>query len=99
MKAQLTCPRVWSVRPLPGKRLHVTFSTGEARVYERTPLLRDEAFRALEDEQLFRQVHPDPHGYAVIWNDQIELVESGLWINGKPLEPDAEPLPRSAIAP
>ncbi len=28
-------------------------------------------------------------GYAVIWNDEIYLAESELWLNGTPAEPGA----------
>jgi hypothetical protein len=68
-------------------RLHVTFSTGDARVYDCGPLLSEEAFRPLANEQLFQQVQADRHGYGVIWNDEIDLAESELWINAEPVEP------------
>lgn len=89
MQTALTYPRVQSVRPLPGKRLFVTFSTGEARIYNCQPLLEEETFRPLADESIFRQAHPDAHGYAVIWSDDIDLAESEIWINGEPTEPNA----------
>ena len=91
MKAQTTYPTVRSVRPLPDMKLQVSFSTGEVRIYDCGPLLSQPPFRALEDERLFSQVHPAPHGYAVIWNDEIDLAESELWIHGAPIEPDAAP--------
>ena len=89
MQTALTYPRVRSVRPLPAKKLFVTFSTGEARIYDCQPLLQEEAFRGLADEAIFQQVHPDPHGYAVIWSDEIDLAESEIWVNGRPTEPNA----------
>ena len=89
MKTALTYPRVQSVRPLRGRKLLVTFSTGEARIYDCEPLLREEAFQPLADEAVFRQVRPDPHGYAVIWSDEIDLAESEIWLNGEPTDPNA----------
>ena len=86
MKTELAYPAVRSVRPLPERRLEVTFSAGEVRIYDCRPLLNQEPFRALQDDSLFRRVHADPHGYAVIWNDEIDLAESELWINGTPAE-------------
>jgi uncharacterized protein DUF2442 len=86
MQTQVTYTRVRAVRPLPDKKLLVTFATSETRIYDCKPLLSDEAFRPLADEALFRQVRPDPHGYGVIWSDEIDLAESELWINGKPAE-------------
>lgn len=88
MQTEVTYPLVRAVRPLPGKKLFVTFSTGEARIYDCQPLLAEEAFRALADETLFQQVRPDRHGYAVIWSDEIDLAESEIWINGQPAEPN-----------
>ena len=86
MQTQVTYARVRAVRPLPDKTLLVTFSTGETRIYDCNPLLNEEAFRPLANETLFRQVRPDPHGYGVIWSDEIDLAESELWINGKPAD-------------
>ncbi|MFT5142206.1 MAG: hypothetical protein ACI80V_001749 [Rhodothermales bacterium] len=79
-------PRVASVRPLPRKRLLVEFRNHDRRVYDCTPLLEKEVFAPLAQEPLFRMVHADPHGYAVIWNDAIDLAESELWLNGVPVQ-------------
>jgi hypothetical protein len=90
MDTLLTYPRVRSVRPLAGKRLLVAFATGEERFYDCGPLLAESAFAALADETVFQQVRPDPHGYGVIWNDEIDLAESELWINGTSAEQEKE---------
>jgi len=37
----------------------------------------------LENEAVFQCARPDPHGYAVIWNDDVDLAESEIWLNGK----------------
>src|SRR5579859_2605371 len=91
MKAETTFPTVRAVQALPGKKLQVNFSTGEVRIYDCRPLLSQHPFDALEDESLFMRVHADPHGYAVIWNDEIDLAESELWLHGTPAEPGAAP--------
>ena len=91
MQTQVTYPRVQAVRALPAKKLLVTFSTGETRVYDCQPLLREEAFRPLADEALFQQVRPDQHDYGVIWSEAIDLAESELWTNGTRAEPNARP--------
>lgn len=84
MKAAPAYPKVASVEPLEGKRLRVEFRNGDKRIYDCTPLLKDKAFSALTQDSLFRTVRSDPHGYAVIWNDAIDLAESELWLHGKP---------------
>jgi Protein of unknown function (DUF2442) len=86
MTATTTYPKIASVQPLEGKRLLVDFRNGVRKVYDCTPLLKREAFRPLSHEPLFRTVHADPHGYAVIWNDAIDLAESELWLRGQPVE-------------
>ena len=90
MQTQVTYPRVQAVQALPAKKLLVTFSTGETRVYDCQPLLREEPFRPLADEALFQQARPDQHGYGVIWSDSIDLAESELWANGQRAEPEKE---------
>ena len=77
-----TYPKVTAVTPLAGKRLRVTFANGEVRVYDCTALLADAAFRLLHDEAIFRSVQADPHGYGVIWSDDLDLSESELWLGG-----------------
>jgi hypothetical protein len=80
-------PKVISVRPLPGKRLRVEFDNGDVREYDCAPLLELPAFQALKDEGFFRSVRADSHGYGIIWNDEVDLAESELWIHGTPVSP------------
>ncbi len=75
-------PRVDAVQPLPGRRLRVRFSNGRSSVYDCTSLLADSAFRLLADEAFFRNVRADPHGFGVVWNDEVDLSESELWLHG-----------------
>ncbi|MDD2230018.1 MAG: DUF2442 domain-containing protein [Candidatus Cloacimonetes bacterium] len=37
----------------------------------------------IKDEHLFKQVRADSMGYGVVWNDDLDLSESELWINGR----------------
>jgi hypothetical protein len=82
-----TYPRIKAVLPKPGKRLIVEFDNGVVKVYDCTPLLANQTFQPLQDEALFRCAHADAHGCGVIWNDEIDLAESELWIHGEPAEP------------
>ena len=81
--AMATYPKVKSVIPLSGKQLFVTFITGDTRVYDCAPLLNESSFYSLRDDAFFRNVHVDQTGYGVVWNDNVDLSESELWINGK----------------
>jgi hypothetical protein len=75
-------PRVTHVEPLPDKRLRVTFATGNTKLYDCTPLMDDPAFAALKEDCFFNNVHADAHGYGAVWNDNVDLSESELWIHG-----------------
>ncbi len=81
-----TYPKIRNVSPKPGKTLLVTFDNGDRKVYDCTPLLENEVFRPLKEDAIFRCVHADSHGYGVVWNDDIDLAESEIWINGKNAE-------------
>ena len=81
--AMATYPKVMSVTPLSGKQLFVTFITGDTRVYDCSPLLKESSFYPLIDDAFFKNVHVDQTGYGVVWNDNVDLSESELWINGK----------------
>ena len=70
--------------------LLVDLENGVSKVYDCTPLLKENPFRPLEDEALFRCAHVEPHGYAVVWNDDIDLAESELWLNGQSVEHRAQ---------
>ncbi len=76
-------PRLKSVKPLAGKRLCVTFVNDAVRIYDCGHLLESEPFKRLRDETFFRCVHVEPHGYAVVWDEQLDLAESELWLHGK----------------
>ncbi|MBF0549911.1 MAG: DUF2442 domain-containing protein [Deltaproteobacteria bacterium] len=75
-------PKVKSVEVLSGHRLKIVFVNGAVRYYDCNPLLEQPAFHVLKDEGFFRNVHPDAHGYGIVWNDNLDLAESELWVNG-----------------
>jgi hypothetical protein len=75
-------PRISAVEPLEGFRLRVTFANGVTKLYDCTPLLHDEVFESLRDAGFFKNVQAEPGGYAVVWNDQVDLSESEIWEHG-----------------
>ncbi len=88
MTTATTYPKIRDVKPRKGKTLLVTFDNGDRRVYDCTPLLRSDAFQPLRDDAIFRCAHADSHGYGVIWNDDVDLAESEIWLNGRIAEPE-----------
>jgi len=88
-------PKVESVAPLPGKRLRVTFSSGVSKVYNCAPLLKSEPFAPLKSDAFFAKARPAHGGYGIVWNDEVDLSESELWLRGK-AERTASPRPKDA---
>jgi hypothetical protein len=76
-----------TIRRLANKRLLVGFASGVTKIYDCTPLLKHEPFKPLSNDAVFRSVHADPHGYGVVWTDDLDLAESELWLNGEVVEP------------
>jgi hypothetical protein len=86
MDASVIYPKIEKVEPLTHKLLLVHFQNGVKKIYDCTPLIEYPVFQPLCDDALFRCAHADPHGYGVIWNDEIDLAESEVWINGQTIE-------------
>lgn len=76
-------PKVKSVQAKDHKILHITFLNNVQKEYDCTPLLKEKAFSLLTEEPFFRLVKVDAGGYGVSWNDDIDLSESELWLNGQ----------------
>lgn len=75
--------KVNGVRPLEGHRLWLRFNTGEARVFDFTPLLSEPAFAPLADMNVFRSVYID---YGIpVWNDgDIDIAPETLYEQSLP---------------
>lgn len=73
-----------SVKALPNYQLYAVFRNGESRFYDVSQLfLEIDSFNAFKTEEgLFEQVYADPHGYAVIWNDKLDLSAEEIYFNG-----------------
>jgi len=81
----IDAPKIQSVAPLADKRLLVKFVNGAERIYDCARLLHREPFELLKNEAFFKSVKVDPGGYGISWNDDVDLSEYELWVNGKEL--------------
>jgi hypothetical protein len=79
----MTVPGIESVKPLKGGRLLATFANGAAKTYDCNQLLHLEMFQVLANEGFFKSVKVDVGGYGVSWDDDVDLSEYELWVNGK----------------
>ena len=79
-----TMLKVNGVRPLDNHKLWLRFNTGEARIFDMTPLLSQPAFAPLADMNVFRGVYID---YGIpVWNDgDIDIAPETLYEKGIPI--------------
>ena len=73
--------KVNGVRAMENHCLWVRFNTGEAKIYDMTPLLSQPAFLPLRDNKVFQSVFID-YGTPV-WNDgEIDIAPEELYAKG-----------------
>jgi len=65
--------------------LLVEFDNQQKRQYDVTPLFSKEMFSPLKNAALFKSVKVDAGGYAVFWNEDIDISEYELWQHGLPM--------------
>lgn len=76
-------PKINSVEALDNHTLLIEFDNLTKKVYDVTPLLEKEMFAALKNSAFFKNVRVEKGGYAVFWNEEIDLSEYELWTHGK----------------
>jgi hypothetical protein len=81
-------PKVKSVKPLDDLKLYVTFTDDKKKIYDVKPLLDEyDVFQSLVTiKYLFNQVKVDTGGYAIVWNDEIDLACEDLYDRGVDVE-------------
>ena len=73
--------KVSGVRPMKEHRLWVRFNTGEAKIFDFTPMLEKPAFAPLKDEAIFRDVYID-YGIPMWCDGDIDIAPEFLYQNG-----------------
>lgn len=81
-------PSLKSVAALPDHQLLCTFDNGDLRRYDFCKHLALPMFQLLREPAFFRAVEADPHGLGAVWNDQMDIAASELWLNGTPVNPE-----------
>ncbi len=81
----MNCPKVKSVKAIDEHTLLVEFDNQQKRQYDVTPLLSKDMFSPLKNAALFKSVKVDTGGYAVVWNEDIDISEYELWRHGRQL--------------
>lgn len=81
----MTYPKVKEVKALENWKLSVLFVNKIKKIYDISPLFEEfpDIFDPLkQNPSIFPHVSVDCGGYAVAWNDEIDIPESELWENG-----------------
>lgn len=78
----MNTPKIISVKPLDNYLLMIEFSNHQYRQYNVKPLLKKEMFAPLENIAFFKNVQIESGGYAISWNEDIDISEYELWVNG-----------------
>lgn len=87
----MNVPRIIQVQPLDNLKIKALFENGEQKVLDLTPyLIKFPVFNKLKNKNLFKNVYVDCNGYAIAWNDEIDLsrydvYEFGVWITKSPI--------------
>lgn len=79
-------PKISSAKAIDKHLLLIEFDNSAKKVYDITPLLNKEMFSPLKNSAFFRNVQVDKGGYAVFWNEDIDISEYELWTHGKLIE-------------
>lgn len=74
-----------SVKAIDDHVLLVEFDNHQRKKYDVSPLLKQEMFSPLKNPAFFKAVRVEQGGYAVVWNNNIDISEYELWSHGKVL--------------
>ena len=75
-------PKITSAKVVDKYTLLVHFSNHQTRKYNVEKLLDKPMFLPLKNLAFFKNFHIDPSGSGIVWNEEIDLSEYEIWING-----------------
>ncbi len=75
-------PKIQSAKVVNNYTLLVHFSNRQTRKYNIQKLLDKPMFFPLKNFAFFKNFQIDPSGSGIIWNDEIDISEYEIWING-----------------
>lgn len=75
--------RIKKITPAGDLILLVEFENGTTKKFDCKSILhRDENFKRLKNPGYFENIRIDPGGYGISWDDDLDLSENELWLNG-----------------
>lgn len=84
INAGLPLPRIRDVVPLDGRKVAVTWRSGETKIVDLAPALasRRVYIPLRDDDGLFRTMRVSEYGEAIEWTDELDF--SAMWIERLP---------------
>lgn len=86
----MNCPKILGAKAIDHHILAIEFNNGEKKRYDVSPLLTKEMFLPLQNLDFFKNVQVETGGYAVYWNEEIDISEYELWTHGSANNPSIE---------
>lgn len=74
--------RIVSAKVIDDRTLIIKFTNLEIKKYDISKLLDNPMFATLRNPGVFRNFTIEPGGYALVWNEEIDISEYELWQNG-----------------
>ncbi len=76
-------PKIKSARAVDSHTLFVEFDNNRRKKYDIRPLLEKDMFSQLKNPAFFKAVQVELGGYAVVWNQKVDISEHELWVHGQ----------------
>ncbi len=81
-------PKIQQAQAIDDTTLIIKFTNQELKKYDIRPLLESPMFAPLRQPGFFKNFKVEPGGYAIVWNEEIDISEYELWKNGVALLQD-----------
>ena len=75
-------PKIKSAKILDKYTLLVCFSNHQTKKYNIQKLLENPVFSPLKNYAFFKNFQIDQSGSGIVWNEEIDISEYEIWING-----------------
>ena len=75
-------PKIARAEAMGDRILRIEFTNQEIKNYDISPLLEKPMFSPLQEPACFKSFTVEPGGYAIVWNDDLDISEYELWKNG-----------------
>jgi hypothetical protein len=76
-------PKITSAEVLNENFIKVVFANGEFKKFNINLVTSRPNYDALKNYSFLKKLKVDSSGYSVYWNDDVDLCENELWLQGE----------------